>query len=231
MVQYKWIALSNTTLGIMMAMINGTIILISLPAIFRGIDINPLDSFQYLLWILFGYSIVTATLLVTFGRSSEILKNGGHCFHVKRVLRTAYYLRCVPLEAPPVHAYPHRRGASGRTRGIGRPLKKFLSALFYVLGPVFKYDLCIDRQIVFWLALLYVYESLSLKGGCDTIELRLAQVHAFILPGDDKELQQTIATMFKKNPKFVSEFILGVLQRESEEGKEELKVEWTPGYR
>jgi len=72
MAQYKWIALSNTTLGIMMAMINGTIILISLPAIFRGIDINPLDSFQYLLWILFGYSIVTATLLVTFGRLSDI---------------------------------------------------------------------------------------------------------------------------------------------------------------
>ena len=72
MVQYKWVALSNTTLGIMMASINGTIVLISLPAIFRGIDINPLTSFQYLLWILFGYSIVTATLLVTFGRLSDM---------------------------------------------------------------------------------------------------------------------------------------------------------------
>ncbi len=72
MVQYKWVALSNTTLGVMMAMINSTIILISLPAIFRGIGIQPLDSFQYLLWILFGYNIVTATLLVTFGRLSDI---------------------------------------------------------------------------------------------------------------------------------------------------------------
>ena len=72
MVQYKWVALSNTTLGVLMASINGTIVLISLPAIFRGIDIDPLTSFQYLLWIFFGYSIVTATLLVTFGRLSDM---------------------------------------------------------------------------------------------------------------------------------------------------------------
>jgi MFS family permease len=55
-----------------MAALDGTIVLISLPAIFRGIEINPLSSFQYLLWILFGYSVVTATLLVTFGRISDI---------------------------------------------------------------------------------------------------------------------------------------------------------------
>lgn len=72
MVEYKWVALSNTTIGVLMASINGTIILISLPSIFRGIDINPLTSFQYLLWLLFGYNIVTATLLVTFGRLSDM---------------------------------------------------------------------------------------------------------------------------------------------------------------
>ncbi|MCL4326799.1 MAG: MFS transporter [Candidatus Thermoplasmatota archaeon] len=74
MVQEKWVALSNTTLGILMASINGTIVLISLPAIFRGININPFagNSFVYLLWILMGYNIVTATLLVTFGRLSDI---------------------------------------------------------------------------------------------------------------------------------------------------------------
>ncbi len=55
-----------------MASLDGTIVLISLPAIFRGIQIDPLSSFQYLLWILFGYSVVTATLLVTFGRISDI---------------------------------------------------------------------------------------------------------------------------------------------------------------
>jgi MFS family permease len=74
MVQYKWVALSNTTIGVLMASVNGTIILISLPAIFRGISINPFSptSFQFLLWILMGYSIVTAVLLVTFGRLSDI---------------------------------------------------------------------------------------------------------------------------------------------------------------
>lgn len=70
--EYKWIALSNTTLGVLLASIDLNIVIIALPAIFRGIDINPLTSFQYLLWILFGYSIVTATLLVTFGRLSDM---------------------------------------------------------------------------------------------------------------------------------------------------------------
>ncbi|MDE1858648.1 MAG: MFS transporter [Thaumarchaeota archaeon] len=55
-----------------MAAIDGTIVLISLPAIFRGISIDPLTSFEYLLWILFGYSLVTSTLLVSFGRISDI---------------------------------------------------------------------------------------------------------------------------------------------------------------
>jgi MFS family permease len=56
----------------LMASIDSTIVMIALPAIFRGININPFTSFQYMLWILFGYSIVTATLLVTFGRLSDI---------------------------------------------------------------------------------------------------------------------------------------------------------------
>jgi len=73
MVQYKWVALSNTTIGTLMASLDATIVLISLPAIFRGIEISPLSSFQYLLWILFGYSVVTSTLLVTFGRISDML--------------------------------------------------------------------------------------------------------------------------------------------------------------
>ena len=74
MVKYKWVALSNTTIGVLMATINGTITLISLPAIFRGIQLSPFDagSFVYLLWILMGFNIVTATLLVTFGRLSDI---------------------------------------------------------------------------------------------------------------------------------------------------------------
>jgi EmrB/QacA subfamily drug resistance transporter len=70
--QYKWVVLSNTTLGVLMASIDINIVLIALPAIFRGINIDPFSSFQYLLWMLFGYSIVTATLLVTFGRISDM---------------------------------------------------------------------------------------------------------------------------------------------------------------
>ena len=71
---YKWLVLSNTTLGIFMAMLDGSIVEISLPAIFHGIGINPLarGETDYLLWTLMGYLVVTATLLVTFGRISDM---------------------------------------------------------------------------------------------------------------------------------------------------------------
>ncbi|MDG7022286.1 MAG: MFS transporter, partial [Nitrososphaerota archaeon] len=59
-------------MGVLMSSIDSTIVLISMPAIFRGIDLDPMTSFQYLIWILFGYMIVTATLLVTFGRISDM---------------------------------------------------------------------------------------------------------------------------------------------------------------
>ena len=71
---YKWIALSNTTLGVLMATINQTILIISLPAIFRGIDINPLTNTgqtSLLLWILMGFNVATTILLVSFGRISD----------------------------------------------------------------------------------------------------------------------------------------------------------------
>ncbi len=71
---YKWIALSNTTLGVLMAAMNSSIVLISLPDIFRGLNINPLDPTEsgYLLWMMLGYMVVTATLLVTLGRLSDL---------------------------------------------------------------------------------------------------------------------------------------------------------------
>ena len=71
---YKWIALSNTTLGILMATINGSIVLISLPAIFTGIRLNPLEpsNVSYLLWMLTGYILVTAVLVVSFGRLGDL---------------------------------------------------------------------------------------------------------------------------------------------------------------
>lgn len=72
--RYKWIALSNTSLGVFMAALNANIVMISLPAIFRGIQINPMapESTVYLLWLMMGYTVVTATLLVSFGRISDI---------------------------------------------------------------------------------------------------------------------------------------------------------------
>ncbi|MFT4122502.1 MAG: MFS transporter [Microbacteriaceae bacterium] len=71
---YRWVALSNTTLGVLMAAINGSIVLISLPAIFSGIQLDPLESgnVSYLLWMLMGYILATAVLVVTFGRLGDI---------------------------------------------------------------------------------------------------------------------------------------------------------------
>ena len=70
----RWIVLSNTTLGVFIAGINQSIVIISLPAIFRGIHLDPLQpsNIGYLLWLLQGYMVVTAVLVVTFGRIGDI---------------------------------------------------------------------------------------------------------------------------------------------------------------
>ena len=70
---YKWVALSNTTLGMLAAAINSSILLISLPAVFRGIGLKPLDpgNINYLLWAIIGYMIATAVLVVAFGRLGD----------------------------------------------------------------------------------------------------------------------------------------------------------------
>jgi quinol-cytochrome oxidoreductase complex cytochrome b subunit len=62
---YKWIALSNTTLGMLMATVNASIMLIALPDIFRGIGVNPLQpgNTTLLLWLIMGYLVVTAVLV------------------------------------------------------------------------------------------------------------------------------------------------------------------------
>jgi MFS family permease len=71
---YKWIALTNTTLGVLMATVNASIVIISLPAIFNGIRLDPLapGNVSYLLWMLMGYMLVTAVLVVTLGRLGDI---------------------------------------------------------------------------------------------------------------------------------------------------------------
>ncbi|WP_374009450.1 MFS transporter [Leifsonia sp. LS-T14] len=70
---YRWVALSNTTLGMLMATINSSIVIISLPAIFTGVKLNPLEpgNVSYLLWMLMGYMLVTAVLVVMFGRMGD----------------------------------------------------------------------------------------------------------------------------------------------------------------
>ncbi|WP_329238593.1 MFS transporter [Actinoallomurus sp. NBC_01490] len=71
---YKWIALSNTTLGVLMVTINQSIVLIALPNIFDGIGLNPLDSgnTSYLLWMMMGFMVVTAVLVVAFGKLGDM---------------------------------------------------------------------------------------------------------------------------------------------------------------
>src|SRR5690349_18247482 len=71
---YKWIALSNTTRGVLMATINQSIVLIALPDTFRGIGRNPLspENTSYLLWMFMGFLVVSAVLVVSFGRLGDM---------------------------------------------------------------------------------------------------------------------------------------------------------------
>jgi len=71
---YKWIALSNTTLGVLIATINSSILLIALPDIFRGVGVDPLapGNTSMLLWLIMGYMVVTAVLVVSFGRLGDM---------------------------------------------------------------------------------------------------------------------------------------------------------------
>jgi MFS family permease len=72
--RYKWTALSNTTLGVLMAALDGSIVIISLPAIFRGIGLDPLApaNIGYLLWMILGYLLVSAVLVVALGRLGDM---------------------------------------------------------------------------------------------------------------------------------------------------------------
>jgi MFS family permease len=72
--RYKWVALSNTTLGVLLMTLNSSIVLISLPAIFKGIGLDPLQpgNTSYLLWLLVGYLLASAVLVVSFGRLGDM---------------------------------------------------------------------------------------------------------------------------------------------------------------
>ena len=73
--RYKWIALSNATLAVLLATLDGSITIIAMPDIFRGIHLDPLvpaNSF-YLLWMILGYLVVTSVLIVSLGRLGDMV--------------------------------------------------------------------------------------------------------------------------------------------------------------
>ena len=81
---YRWVALSNTTMAVFMSALDGSIVIIALPAIFRGINLDPLapGNISYLLWMIMGYRLVQAVLVVTVGRLGDMygrvkIYNGG----------------------------------------------------------------------------------------------------------------------------------------------------------
>jgi MFS family permease len=71
---YKWTALANTTAAVFMSQLDGSIVLIALPAIFRGIHLDPLEpqNIGFLLWMLMGYRLIQAVLVVTVGRLGDM---------------------------------------------------------------------------------------------------------------------------------------------------------------
>jgi len=72
--RYKWVALANTTAAVFMSLLDGSIVVISLPAIFRGIHLDPLapENVSYLLWMIMGYRLVQAVFVVTLGRLGDM---------------------------------------------------------------------------------------------------------------------------------------------------------------
>ena len=97
---YCWVVLSNTTLGMFVSTINSSIVLISLPAIFTGINLNPLEleNVSYLLWILMGYMLVTVVFVVMFGHMGDQY-GCVQIYNVGFALLTVQLLRCVLIHS------------------------------------------------------------------------------------------------------------------------------------
>jgi len=73
--RYKWVALMTATLAVLLATLDGSITIIAMPDIFRGIALDPLvpsNSF-YLLWMILGYLVVTSVLIVSLGRLGDMV--------------------------------------------------------------------------------------------------------------------------------------------------------------
>src|SRR5256885_17269596 len=98
--RYKWVALSNTTLGMLLATVNSSIVIISLPAIFNGIHLDPLapGNVSYLLWMLMGFLLVSAVLVVGLGRPGGMYGRG----QLDKLRGRGFSLAPVPLSLRPV---------------------------------------------------------------------------------------------------------------------------------
>ncbi|HEX5406753.1 MAG TPA: MFS transporter [Pseudonocardiaceae bacterium] len=72
--RYKWVALTNTTVGVLLATIDSSIMLIAMPDIFRGIKLDPLEpgNSAYLLWLILGYLVTSSVLVVSVGRLGDM---------------------------------------------------------------------------------------------------------------------------------------------------------------
>lgn len=72
--RYKWVALSNTTVGVLLATIDSSIMMIAMPDIFRGIHLDPLKASNsfYLLWLILGFLVVSSVLVVSLGRLGDL---------------------------------------------------------------------------------------------------------------------------------------------------------------
>ncbi len=72
--RYKWVALTNTTAGVLLATIDASIMIIAMPDIFRGIKLNPLvpGNSTYLLWMILGYLVTSSVLVVSVGRLGDL---------------------------------------------------------------------------------------------------------------------------------------------------------------
>ena len=120
--RYKWVALSNTTLGTMMATIDTSIMLIALPDVFRGIHLDPLaagNSF-FLLWMILSFQVVTAVLVVSFGRLGDIFGRV-RMYNLGFAVYTAFSLLLTLTWMSRHQAEPCGSSSCASSRASGRP--------------------------------------------------------------------------------------------------------------
>ncbi len=125
---YKWVALSNTTLGVLLATIDGSIVLIAMPDVFRGIRLDPLqpgNSF-YLLWMILGFLVVSSVLVVSLGRLGDLYGR----VRMYNLGFVVYTLASLLLTVDPLH------GSVGADWLIGFRILQGIGAAFLIANSV-----------------------------------------------------------------------------------------------